>query len=139
VAVGLVMVLTGCAASSRPATSTLPLIGRWHQTTLGAGNESKPCPAQIVVLDGGVVTCGEQDTVEFKTDGTFLAKFSDRDLEAVGTWRVQDSTLVVTFTAPQEAAGISRSTEFEFTQDRQSMTIKVITGGTQSVETYVRE
>jgi len=77
--------------------------------------------------------------VEFKPDGTFIAKFSGRDLEAVGTWRVQDSTLAVTFTAPQEAAGVSRSTQFEFTQDAQSMTIKAITGGTPTVETYVRD
>jgi hypothetical protein len=47
--------------------------------------------------------------------------------------------LVVTFTAPQEAAGISRSTAIEFTQDGQSMTIKTITGDNPTVETYVRE
>jgi hypothetical protein len=77
--------------------------------------------------------------VEFQSDGTFVAKFSGRDLQAVGTWRVQDSTLIVTFTAPEEAAGAKRSTEIEFMQDGQSMTIKTITGGTPTVETYVRD
>ncbi len=141
VALGLTMALaaSGCAASSRPAIINSPVIGRWHQTTLGFGNESKPCPAEISVSDGGVVTCGQHDSVEFNPDGTFVAKFSGRDLEAVGTWRVQDSTLIVTFTAPQEAAGVSRSTEFDFTPDGQSMTIKAITGGTATVETYVRD
>lgn len=141
VTIGLTIGLTGagCAGSLRPASSSLPLIGRWRQTTLGSGDDSKPCPAEISVADGGLVTCGKHDTVEFKPDGTFIAKFSGRDLEAVGTWRVQDSTLAVTFTAPQEAAGVSRSTQFEFTQDAQSMTIKAITGGTPTVETYVRD
>jgi hypothetical protein len=141
VAIGLIVGLTaaGCAGSSRPASSTLPLIGRWHQTTLGSGSDSKPCPAQIAVLEGGVISCGEHDTVEFQPDGTFVAKFSGKDLQAVGTWHVQDSTLNVTFTAPQEAAGAKRSTEIEFTQDGQSMTIKTITGGTPTVETYVRD
>ena len=141
VTIGLTIGLTGpgCVGSLRPASSALRLIGRWRQTTLGSGNESKQCPAAISVSDGGVVTCGQHDTVEFKPDGTFVAKFSGRDLEAVGTWRVQDSTMVVTFTGPQEAVGVSRSTELEFTQNGQSMTIKAITGGTPTVETYVRD
>lgn len=139
--VGLTMALTGsgCAAFSRPATNTSPLVGQWRQTTLGSGTESKPCPAQISLADGGVVNCGQHDTVEFKPDGTFLAKFSAGDIQAVGSWRVDGSTLLVTFTAPQEAAGIRRSTAIEFMQDGQSMTIKTITGGTPTVETYVRD
>jgi len=141
VVIGLTIGLTaaGCAGSSRPASGALPLIGRWRQTTLGSAIESKPCPAQIAVLEGGVVSCGQHDTVEFQPDGTFVAKFSGRDLQPVGTWRVQGSALIVTFTTPQEAAGISRSTEIEFSQDSQSMTIKTITGGTPTVETYVRD
>ena len=96
-------------------------------------------PCGNSVSDGGVITCGQHDTVEFKPDGTFVAKFSGRDLEAVGIWHVQDSTMVVTFTGPQEAVSVSRSTELEFTQNGQSMTIKAITGGTPTVETYVRD
>ena len=73
VVIGLTIGLTaaGCAGSSRPASGALPLIGRWRQTTLGSGSESKPCPAQIAVLEGGVVSCGQHATVELQPDGTY--------------------------------------------------------------------
>ncbi|HEX7231834.1 MAG TPA: hypothetical protein VF452_15650 [Candidatus Binatia bacterium] len=140
-ALGLILGLSGagCAGSSRPASGALPLIGRWRQTGLGSGTDTKPCPAQIAVSEGGVVSCGQHDTVEFQPDGTFVAKFSGKDLQAAGTWHVQGSTLIVTFTAPQEAAGAKHSTEIEFMQDGQTMIIKAITDGTPTVETYVRE
>ncbi len=85
------------------------------------------------------MTCGADDTVEFKSDGTFIAKFSGGDIRADGTWRVQDSTLLVTFTAPPEAAGVNRSTTVEFTQDGRTMIIKAVTGGAPTVESYVRD
>jgi hypothetical protein len=138
VGVGICLTALGCAASSRPMTIASPLIGTWHQTTLGSGAESKPCPAQISVSDGETLTCGEHDTVEFKPDGTFLAKFSGREIQAFGTWRLQGSTLRVRFTAPPEAAGSTRSTAIDFTQGGKAMTINAITAGTPTVETYVR-
>ena len=139
-AIGLAIGLAapGCAGLSRTAAITSPLIGRWRQTGLGAGNESKPCPAQISVSNGRAVTCGYHDIVEFKADGTFAAKFSGGDIQAVGTWRIQDSTLLVTFTAPPEVAGIRRSTTIEFSGGGKIMSINAITANTPTVETYVR-
>jgi hypothetical protein len=76
--------------------------------------------------------------VEFKPDGTFAASFSDVDVQAIGKWRLDGSVLLVTFTAPPEVAGINHSTVIGFGQ-ADGLRINANTGGTRSVQTYVRE
>jgi hypothetical protein len=77
--------------------------------------------------------------VEFKLDGTFIAKFSGSDIQAVGSWRLNGSTLLITFATPPEVAGINRSSTVEVGQDAKTITIKSINGNMSIAETYVRE
>ena len=77
--------------------------------------------------------------MEFKTDGTFIAKFSGRDLQAVGSWRQNGSTLLISFAAPAEVAGIKRSSTVEVSQDAKTITIKSNSDNMSIAETYVRD
>jgi len=131
----------GCTSADRssPSPVSSPLVGQWRQITLGVGKQSKQCPASFMVSDGGSISCGGHDTLEFRPDGTFVARFSNVGLLATGSWQLQGSTLRVTFTTPREIAGVSRSTTIEVGQGAKSVTIKTSTEGTPTVETYVRD
>jgi hypothetical protein len=77
--------------------------------------------------------------VEFKPDGTFIAKFSGRDIQAIGSWRLNGSTLLISFAAPPEVAGINRSSTLEVGQDAKTITIRSNSDNMSIAETYVRD
>ena len=131
----------GCMSATRssPNSTTSSLIGVWRQITLRVADESKACPTYFIVADGDQISCSGHDTVEFKPDGTFIAKFSGRDLQAVGSWRQNGSTLLISFAAPAEVAGINRSSTVEVSQDAKTMTIKSNSNNMSIAETYVRD
>jgi len=131
----------GCMSATRSSSNSLSsaVIGHWRQTTLRVADESKPCPAYFIVDHGGGISCASDDTVEFKPDGTFIAKFSGREIQAIGSWRLQGSTLLVSFAAPPEIAGINRSTTVEVGPGPETITIKSSTDDTPIAETYVRD
>jgi len=131
----------GCMSATRSSSNSLSsvVIGHWRQTTLRVADESKPCPAYFIVNQGGEISCASDDTVEFKRDGTFIAKFSGREIQAIGSWRLQGSTLLVSFAAPPEIAGINRSTRVEVGPGLETITIQSSTDDTPIAETYVRD
>jgi len=131
----------GCMSAnpSLPNPTTSAIIGEWRQVTLRLGDESKTCPTYFIAADGDQISCSSHDTVEFKLDGTFIAKFSGSDIQAVGSWRLNGSTLLITFATPPEVAGINRSSMLEVGQDAKTITIKSINGNMSIAETYVRE
>ena len=131
----------GCSVAKRsvPTVSDSPLIGGWHQVSLGVGDELRHCPVSVTVANGGVISCSNKDTVEFKSNGTFTAKFPDANIFAVGTWRLDGNVLSVTFTAPREVAGINRSTAIQFDKRGNTITTNSTIEGTSTTEIYVRE
>ena len=131
----------GCMSATRSSSNSLSsaVIGHWRQTTLRVADESKPCPAYFIVDHGGGISCASDDTVEFKPDGTFIAKFSGRDIQAIGSWRLNGSTLLISFAAPPEVAGINRSSTLEVGQDAKTITIRSNSDNMSIAETYVRD
>ena len=131
----------GCSVAKRsvPAASDSPLIGGWHQVSIGVGDELRRCPASMALANGGVISCGNKDTVEFDSDGTFTAKFPDANISAAGTWRADGNVLSVTFTAPREVAGNNRSSTIQVDKMGNSVTTNSIIEGTPTTEIYVRE
>jgi len=131
----------GCMSATRssPNSTTSSLIGEWRQITLRVADESKACPTYFIVADGDQISCSAHDTVEFKPDGTFIAKFSGRDIQAIGSWRLTGSTLLISFAAPPEVAGINRSSTLEVGQDAKTITIRSNSDNMSIAETYVRD
>jgi hypothetical protein len=131
----------GCMSATRssPNSTTSSLIGEWRQITLRVADESKACPTYFIVADGDQISCSAHDTVEFKPDGTFIAKFSGRDIQAIGSWRLNGSTLLISFAAPPEVAGINRSSTLEVGQDAKTITIRSNSDNMSIAETYVRD
>ena len=131
----------GCMSATRssPNSTTSSLIGEWRQITLRVADESKACPTYFIVADGDQISCSAHDTVEFKPDGTFIAKFSGRDIQAIGSWRLNGSTLLIGFAAPPEVAGINRSSTLEVGQDAKTITIRSNSDNMSIAETYVRD
>jgi hypothetical protein len=136
----IIQFVMGCSGTTSPMpnTSTSALIGQWRQTHIGIGGELKQCPTSLTTA-GGAISCGANDTVEFKEDGTFLASVSGLDVKVIGKWRLDGSTLLVTFTGPPEAAGTTSSAAVQFDQRSDRITINTTTGATPTVANYARE
>lgn len=136
----LVHSVLGCTPSMpSPTASSSVLVGQWRQTYLGAGRELKPCPAVITIPGGNPISCGANDTVEFKDDGTFLASLSGLAANVTGKWRLEGTTLRVTFTGPPEAAGTTSSATVQFAQGSDQITVNTATGATPTAAVYVRK
>lgn len=137
----IIQLVMGCSAttSPEPNTSTSVLIGQWRQTHVGIAGELKQCPTSLTAPGGGAIACGANDTVEFKRDGTFLASVSGLDIKVIGNWRLDGSTLLVTFTGPPEVAGTTTSAVVQFDQGSGRLTIKPTSAATPTAAIYVRE
>ena len=130
-----------CSGTTSPApkTPSSALTGQWRQIHVGIGGQLKQCPASVTIPGGGAISCGANDTVEFKPDGTFLASVSGLDAKVSGKWRVEGSTLLVTFTAPPEVAGTNTSAVIQFDPGFNRITINTTTGAAPTAATYARQ
>ena len=137
----IIQLVTGCSGRTPPApkTPTSALTGHWRQTHLGIGGQLKQCPASVTIPAGGAISCGANDTVEFRPGGTFVASVSGLDAKISGKWRVEGSTLLVTFTEPSEVAGTNTSAVVQFDPSFNRMTINTTSGATATATIYVRE
>jgi hypothetical protein len=137
---------SGCSGAKQEApngwtsldTAKSTLIGRWRQTSIIVAGQAKDCPASLTVGKGRTHACGPHDSVEFRPDGTFVASFS-RPNEVTGKWQLKGATMVVTFTAPAELAGISQTTRVAFKEGAGAVRIDSTSNGTPVSEIYVRE
>jgi hypothetical protein len=131
--------VAGCATPPVPTTPSLALSGQWRQTHLGIAGELKQCPATVTAPGGSAISCGAEDTVEFKPDRTFLASLSGLDAEISGKWRLEGSTLQITFIGPPEVAGKSTFVVVQFNQSSNRITINTPSSSTSTVTIYTRE
>ena len=69
-------------------------------------DEMKACPGQMTARGGGAISLAPRKTVEVKPDGTFLASVPSLDAQVSGKWRLEGSTLQITFIGPPEVAGM---------------------------------
>jgi hypothetical protein len=118
----IIQFVAGCSAATPPVPTTpsLALSGQWRQTHLGIAGELKQCPASVTAPGGSAISCGAEDTVEFKPDGTFLASLSGLDAQISGKWRFEGSTLQITFIGPPEVAGKTTSVVVQLNPKLQS-------------------
>lgn len=137
----IIQLVIGCSGTTprAPKTPTSALTGHWRQTHLGIEGQLKQCPASITIPAGGAISCGANDSVEFRPDGTFIASVSGLDAKISGKWRVEGSTLLVTFTEPSEVAGTNTSAVVQFDPSFNRITINTTSGATPTAAIYVRE
>lgn len=137
----IIQLVIGCSGRTPPApkTPTSALTGHWRQTHLGIGGQLKQCPASVTIPAGGAISCGANDRVEFRPDGTFVASVSGLDAKISGKWRVEGSTLLVTFIEPSEVAGTNTSAVVQFDPSFNRITINTTSGATPTAAIYVRE
>ena len=137
----IIQLVIGCSVTTPPAPEapTSALTGRWRQTHLGIEGQLKQCPAAVTIPAGAAISCGANDRVEFRPDGTFVASVSGLDAKISGKWRVEGSTLLVTFTAPPEVAGTNTSAAVQFDPAFNRITINTTSGATPTAAVYVRE
>jgi hypothetical protein len=137
----IIQFVAGCSAATPPVPTTpsSALSGQWRQTHLGIAGELKQCPALVTAPGASAISCGAEDTVEFKPDGTFLASLSGLDAQISGKWRLEGSTLQITFIGPPEVAGKTTSAVVQLNQSSNSITISTTTGSTSTVTIYTRE
>lgn len=137
----IIQLVIACSGTTPPApkTPTSTLIGDWRQTHLGIEGQLKQCPASVTIPAGGAISCGANDRVEFRPDGRFVASVSGLDAKISGKWRVEGSTLLVTFTEPSEVAGTNTSAVVQFDPSFNRITINTTSGATPTAAIYVRE
>jgi len=137
----IIQLVIGCSATTPPApkTPTSALTGGWRQTHLGIEGQLKQCPASVTIPAGAAISCGANDRVEFRPNGTFVASVSGLDAKISGKWRVEESTLLVTFTAPPEVAGTNTAAAVQFYAIFNRLTFKSTSGATPTSAIYVRE
>jgi hypothetical protein len=137
----IIQFVAGCSAATPPVPTTpsSALSGQWRQTHLGIAGELKQCPALVTAPGASAISCGAEDTVEFKPDGTFLASLSGLDAQISGKWRLEGSTLQITFIGPPEVAGKTTSSVVQLNQSSNRITINTTSGPTSTVTIYTRE
>ena len=137
----IIQLAIGCSATTPPAPKapTSALTGHWRQTHLGIEGQLKQCPASVTIPAVGAISCGANDTVEFRPGGTFVASVSGLDAKISGKWRVEGSTLLITFIEPSEVAGTNTSAAVQFDPSFNRITINTTSGATPTAAIYVRE
>ena len=137
----IIQLVMGCSGttSPEPKPSTSALIGQWRQTHVAIAGELKQCPTSLTTPGGGAISCGANDAVEFTPDGSFSASVSGLDVKVLGKWRLDGSTLLVTFTEPREVAGATTSAVVQYDPGFDSLTINPTGGAMPTSAIYVRE
>ncbi|HUF40670.1 MAG TPA: lipocalin family protein [Verrucomicrobiae bacterium] len=143
--IGLLLIVftSGCGSQVTDgppaATPASPLVGKWRQSGIATAKQAANCPSTLPLLGSNTTSCGANDVIEFRADGTFTATFSGSDVTGAGTWRLMDNKLVLTFTAPPAVAGTTRATIVEFSNEATTINIHAKMGDIATIETYTRQ
>jgi hypothetical protein len=62
----------GCGGDGSSGSAS-PIVGRWRLTTMQASGLTLNCPGSLTVPSLGSVSCSDNDTVQYNSDGTFTA------------------------------------------------------------------
>ena len=103
---GLALVLAGCGGGSSNDGGNDPtsLVGSWRAETISVAGRTVTCPGSIPFTDDNGdfvdVSCGSDDTIEFKSDGTLLGSGSREGTRGRvrGTWSRSGDALTTTIT-----------------------------------------
>jgi hypothetical protein len=114
-AVAALTIAPGCGGGG--GNDPTSLVGSWRAETISAAGRTVACPGSISFTDNnGVftdVSCGSDDTVQFKSDGTLLGSGSREGTRGRvrGTWSRNGDTLTTTIT--ELAADLNGNGAFE--------------------------
>jgi len=91
--------LAGCGGSGGGGTNN-PVVGRWRATSIASGGQSINCPGALSVNGAEVASCGPNDTIEFRDNGTLSGsgEFGGLRAEFSGAWTQNGDTITGTTT-----------------------------------------
>jgi hypothetical protein len=154
---GLVANLIGCGGggsyggSGAGATSS-PVVGRWRLTKVQASGLTLNCPGSLNVPGVGSASCGDNDIVQYNSDGTFTAtgnitvngggfSFSSNGTgtgSTSGTWQLSGNQLTVHVTQPPPTGSGSQDATATAQFSGQNMTLTTTQNSVTVVTTFVK-
>ena len=93
------ILLAGCGGGDGGGINS-PVVGRWRATSIASGGQSINCPGALSVNGEEVASCGPNDIIEFRDDGTLFGsgEFEGLRAEFTGTWTQNGDTITGTTT-----------------------------------------